>query len=872
VIPARNPYYIAVITRLLVLLRVPAALALFVALSGCEKARNFAPPGAELKADSAGKSELPVLGGVLLDGFEGPEYTVWAFDSADDEGLAQYVAEGATQGQKALRITLRGKGAKGRLHLRREVDLDLSQASALLCDITSPADGLAAALALKTNPGETYQESKPVQLNKGLNRDVRFPLEGNNWKNAQTKWEFTAPPADLKAVRRIMLLLSTGEESSGSFLLDNLRVEGSVFQKPEDAAGTYREWRPEILLVNYPPEAARQYQGLEVQAAFRASYRDVFDPGDINLGLRLTTPSGKNLDVRGFFFGLANCGGAVPLASPGKPLAPLFGPLGKKANKKDKDKEAKEAEKPKPEDEKQKPLGAPEDETAPDQGAPLPIWAVRFTPQETGRYTLQLYVRNAAGETRTPERSLVVVPEVPNRKLPGRRGGNVCLAKRDPRQLELQDGSPFYIVGQNVCWSTDWTPYLEKIRAYGGNACRVWLCPWGLNLERKQEPGTYDLQEAERIDQLFERAETTGVRLIFCLTFHGATGTEWGSSPYNQANGGPCLRPQDFFTDQRAKRQFKRLLSYAAARWGSSPALLCWELMNEIDIARYETPDDAVAWAREMAGHLKSSDVHGHLVTVSTVGVHFQPELWQDSRLDFVSIHGYGTDVARLIQDRLAPFQKLSKPVLLAEFGGGYDARDDIPDKDGARLQAALWLTACSPACGTALPWWWDTYIESRNLYPLLASCAHFVAGDDRRARFGEWVRKSYPARGVEVTGVLDSQGARLYVHNPNWTRLPETRGPALLAEPLPLELTGLLDGAYRMELWDPHETKAVAVTTLTAKDSKLSVKLPARATEFGVKIERKEHQQPQLEGPDSEEQSPSNKETPSPKKRKAKS
>ena len=853
-VPPRKPYYTAVINRLFVFVGALAALAL---LPGCEKARTAAKPGADLKRPS-GKNELPVLGGVLLDGFEGPEFSVWAFDAADDEGVAQYVAEGATQGQKALRITLRGKGHRGKLHLRREVDWDLSQASALLCDIAAPADNLSAALALKTSPGETFQECKPVPLHAGLNPDVRFPLDGTNWKNEKSKWEFTGPPVNLQSVRRIMLLLFSNDESSGSFLLDNLRAEGQALQKPEDAAATYREWRPEILLANNLPKGASQYQGLELQVAFRASYSDIFDSGEIAPGLRVTTPSGKNLDVRGFFGGLVR--GEVPQTSRGGPLPPLFGPLGRKTDRKGRDKgAAKDAAKdaPRKEEDKQAPLAAPKEkeaEAAPEEGEPprrqvpvLPVWVVRFTPQETGRYTYQLYVRNPAGETRSQEQSLVVVPEAPDPRLPGRKGGNVRVSQRDPRQLELQDGSPFYVVGQNVCWTTDWAPYFEKMKAYGANTCRVWLCPWGLNLERKQEPGTYDLKEAQRIDELLDLAEATGVRVVFCFTFHGMNGVEWDKSPYNQANGGPCARPQEFFTDGRAKRQFKRLLSYAAARWGASPALLSWELMNEIDLARYDNPEDAVGWAREMAGHIRYADVHGHLVTVSTIHPQFQPEMWQDPRMDFVSIHGYSRDVASVVERSLAPFRLLNKPVLLAEFGGGTDARDDIPDKDGARLQAGLWLTACSPACGTALPWWWDTYIESRNLYPVLAAAARFVEGDDRRGRFGEWVRKPFPSLGVEVTGVMDAQGARLYVHNPAWTRLPDSRGAELLAAPLPLELSGLLDGAYRVEFWDAREGKAFSTLDVTVKDGTLSVQLPAHAGEFGVKADRKERLKPDL-------------------------
>ncbi|MCY3024365.1 MAG: cellulase family glycosylhydrolase [Planctomycetota bacterium] len=852
-----------------------AALPLLALLSGCEgvrKPRQEEKP--KLTASASGKNELPVLGGDLLDGFEGPENSVWAFDAADDEGIAEYVTEGVTQGKKALRITLRDKGLRGKIQLRRDVSLDLSQASAVLVDITSSSDQFSAALGLKTS-GDMYQESKAVQLRNGLNREVRFPLEGNNWKNAQSKWEFTGPPVNLQSVRRMVLLFLTNDESRGVIQVDNLRVEGAAFQEPGSASAAYREWRPEILLMNRPPEGASQFQTIEVQVAFRASYRDIFDSGNIALGMRVATPSGKNLDVRGFFGGLGQHEGVALRSVEGGALPPLFGPLGKPSDKKGKGKRKdkgegaakeapkeapKEAAKPaeKTEEEKQAAAaaqksaeGGGEEEGAAPARRPtalVPIWLVRFTPQETGRYTLQMYVRNPVGETRTPEQSLVVVPEMPDPALPGRKGGNVRVSRHDARQLELQDDTPFYVFGENVCWTTDWAPYLKKIKAYGGNTCRVWLCPWGVNLERKQEPGTYDLREAARIDELMDLAEATGVRIIFCLTYHGANGADWAGSPYNQANGGPCTRPQEFFTDWRAKRQFKRLLSYAAARWGASPALLSWELMNEMDLARYDSPEEVVAWAREMAGHLGYVDVHGHLVTASVIGTHFQPELWQDPRLDFISIHGYGTDVTNVVYRHLSPLRTLSKPVLLAEFGGGTDPGDDIPDKDGARLQAALWLTACSPACGVALPWWWDTYIEARNLYPVLAAAGRFVAGEDRRGRFGEWVRKTYPDRGgVEANGVMDSQGARLYVHNPGWTRLPESRGAALLAAPLPLELSGMLDGAYRVEFWDAHEGKVFSTVEPAAKDGKLSIQLPAHAGEFGVKVDRKETLKPDL-------------------------
>jgi hypothetical protein len=547
----------------------------------------------------------------------------------------------------------------------------------------------------------------------------------------------------------------------------------------------------------------------------------VFDANDIAAGARVVTPSGKTQDVRAFFAGLYGYNGTLPMSSEGGALTPLYGPV----RRKKKEGEAKEAAPEKPASTK----------------SALPVWLLRYTPLESGKHTFQFWVRNSAGEIRLQEKSVLVAPENKNEALPGRRGGNIRVSARDPRMLERADGAPFYIYGQNVCWTQDWIPYLEKIQAYGGNTCRIWLCPWGLNLERQEEPGSFDLQEAQRLDELMDAAEKTGVRIIFCFTFHGMTQSEWWRSPYNAANGGPCGRPQEFFTDWKAKRQFRRTLSYAASRWGHSPALLSWELVNEMDLTKFDSPGDVDAWSREMAGVLKATDVHHHLVTTSTTRTDFAKDVWTDSRLDFISVHAYGTDVSPLIRRYFSPFGHLPKPVLMAEFGGGTEPEDDIPDKDGARLQASLWLTMCSPSCGAALPWWWDTYIEARGLYPVLAAGRRFMENEDRRGRFDQWVRKDY-ADGVEVSGVMDAQGARLYIHRPEWVKNPEAR-PAQGAQVLPaavkIELSGMNDGEYRINYWDAKAGKSVSIKEAKASGGVLVVEVSPSGVELGVKVDR---------------------------------
>ena len=190
----------------------------------------------------------------------------------------------------------------------------------------------------------------------------------------------------------------------------------------------------------------------------------------------------------------------------------------------------------------------------------FPSGACASRPLKPGQYTLQIYVRNSAGETRSEERKLTVLPERKNPKTPGRWGGNVRVSTRDPHQFELSNGDPFYVFGENRLLDARLVAVLlDKMKDYGANTVRVWLCPWGLALERKSEPGSYDLETADRIDKLFADAEAKGIRIIFCFTFHGMTGSNWGDSPYNSANGGPCGRPEEFFTNWKAKQQFKKI-------------------------------------------------------------------------------------------------------------------------------------------------------------------------------------------------------------------------------------------------------------------------------------------------------------------------
>jgi hypothetical protein len=91
---------------------------------------------------------------------------------------------------------------------------------------------------------------------------------------------------------------------------------------------------------------------------------------------------------------------------------------------------------------------------------------------------------------------------------------------------------------------------------------------------------------ARRWDTIVEAADKNGIFFPDGLQHHGQystrTNPNWGENPWNAANGGFLAKPEDFFTDARAKALTKAKYRYIIARWGYSPSILAWELFNEV--------------------------------------------------------------------------------------------------------------------------------------------------------------------------------------------------------------------------------------------------------------------------------------------------
>ena len=433
-----------------------------------------------------------------------------------------------------------------------------------------------------------------------------------------------------------------------------------------------------------------QFEKFELTLDISATFDNPFDPDQVDVRARFTSPSGKAVEVFGFFY---------------QPYRNRH--------------EADDAKSPM--------LDA----------AGEPSWKIRFTPVELGRHTFQVKVRDRSGQVESRPGTFRVVPS--------NKRGFVRVSKRNGRYFEFDDGTPFFAIGQNI--QNDWPRYRHSrlLAESGCNAARAWVfCHWSW-LEWTFKPdchwagsghwmrsyggaGDYNQRIAWIADHHLERWTRDGLFVMFCMgagELHARDRYDsWGGNPYNAANGGFLKKPTEFWTDERARKLYKQRLRYIVARYGYSTNVWAWEFWNELG----KETDHVVAWQAEMARCLREIDINRHLITTSHWGTNAEANsrTWAIPQIDFTQTHIYAG--ASTIRARTRRMLRLSpKPHIVGEGGGPSPGKDCSSDPDGIDFHNSLWAAAMSGAAGTTLPWWWRQRIEPKNLFFHYAAIARFA-------------------------------------------------------------------------------------------------------------------------------------------------
>ncbi len=143
------------------------------------------------------------------------------------------------------------------------------------------------------------------------------------------------------------------------------------------------------------------YEKVEFGIEVDAEYRNPFDPEEVDLALRFVTPRGASLTVPAFRYQAYE---RRQLARGGKTSDWIY------------------------------PVGVPE-------------WKGRFAPMEPGRYRVVAVLRDRRGAVQSEP---VVFEAVASP-----RKGFLRVGKKDPRYFQRDDGTPVFLIGQNLAFVGD---------------------------------------------------------------------------------------------------------------------------------------------------------------------------------------------------------------------------------------------------------------------------------------------------------------------------------------------------------------------------------------------------------------------------------
>ena len=372
---------------------------------------------------------------------------------------------------------------------------------------------------------------------------------------------------------------------------------------------------------------------------------------------------------------------------------------------------------------------------------------VRFCPQTEGLWTYTVQVTLASGSAVSAPQQFECLPTA----------GKGFVRRFNNRYFRFDNGEQYIPIGQNVCWQNgnvylDYKNWLGDMAANGANFFRLWMAHWGLGIEWKNNSSgfsglkKYKQSAAFYLDWMLDYCAVNNLYMMLCINHHGQYSTtvnpNWNENPYNAAFGGPLNLPQEFFSNSTAKALHKNRLRYIVARWGYSTQVQCWELFNEVDLTENfdANAGHVVNWHGEMADYLKSIDPYQHLVSTSGSRPGAFDDIWELGSIDFTQEHLY--QAAANIDVPIAETARqlainFNKPALVAEFGlSGSGTQTAADDPEGIHLHNGLWAGLFSGSAGSAMTWWWDNYVEPKNLYhhfaPLaaVANQVPFVGGN----------------------------------------------------------------------------------------------------------------------------------------------
>ena len=341
-----------------------------------------------------------------------------------------------------------------------------------------------------------------------------------------------------------------------------------------------------------------------------------------------------------------------------------------------------------------------------------------------------------------------------------------------PRYMVEASGKTFLPIGCNICFDRLYggedgsraaceERYFRRMRTFaanGGNFLRIWLGHPFFEV-MPDKPDVFDPAAAETLRRTVRLAEELGIRIKFTLESFRRTTPAFPGEKHIFLR--PLYAPYakdmlEFFASERCreiylgKARFLKSLGF-----GDSPAVICWELWNEINamgpVAVYE------AWSDRMLADLQA--LFPRQMVTQNLGSFADPHDFYEydylARVKdnaFMQAHRYldpgaALDVTRGPMDVLCADavremldRRPDRPAFLSETGAvlaRHAGPSDLYEKDvgGTLLHDEIFAPFFAGSAGCGQPWHWDhQYIDRHGLWYHFGRFARAVKGLDPAA------------------------------------------------------------------------------------------------------------------------------------------
>ncbi len=434
--------------------------------------------------------------------------------------------------------------------------------------------------------------------------------------------------------------------------------------------------------------------------------------------------------------------------------------------------------------------------------------------------------------------------------------GMLQVSPDNPRLLSFRDGTIFLPIGPNLCWSVAPDQLGKFARSFanlakeGGTHVRVWCASWCGQIEGDQ-PDAYRLEQAWLLDGILALAREHGLLVTVVLDNHH----DMGLGKFFPYGASYPERVRNFLTTP--SEQYRRRLRYVLARWGADDTIAAWELFNEIDLAQ-PVREAALRWVGAAAQVFDALDADNRLVTVSWAG-----DDWEAAAklpgIDVGQVHSYVVEWSDKIGLRKAATRDgvgmllsaaerastLGKPFCFSELGyqgSNEDNRGNTLDTHGLLLRQQAWAGFMLGGYGSGMGWWWDVYIEPRNLWSTYRGLARILPRIDWRDRE---LAPLTPSRApvLRIIGWQSPTQALVWpqIRNDTWhAHLVDGKGRPQLTRDITGRMAGMKAGVvYRLHYLDMLSGEERSRREVTAgADGALELALPPPNLDVVVWVE----------------------------------